>query len=154
MKRLCVLFALLCCCAVQAQTEGIWFLHFRMTSNHVVLVSQKKTPGTLKRSRVAEAPRALELELESANGAKLWTQSLDDPAVRRLEYEDPAEPGRLRVREVTLTNVEFTVRVPFQPNARMAVLSRHTRTAPKNLAAAEAVRTEIGRVALKPEENP
>ncbi|HMJ88789.1 MAG TPA: hypothetical protein VK530_03175 [Candidatus Acidoferrum sp.] len=155
MKRFWVFFAMLCCCAVQAQTEGIWFLHLRMTNGQVVLVNQKKTPGVLKRSRGADAARAVQIELQSANGATVWSQTIDDPAVRRIEYEDPQQPGKLRAREVILTNVEFTVRVPFRSDARAAVVSRRHRN-PQPEAQKKAVAAppyvEIGRVELKPEE--
>lgn len=152
MKRLGVILALLCCCAAHAQSDGIWFLRMRMTNGVVVLVEQKKTPGVLKRARAAEASRSLQVHLRAADGTTLATQSVDDPTVRRIEFADA--DGRLHAREVTVTNAEFTVRVPYHPNARVAVLTRMgsgparpanspLRNSPTSL--------EIGRVELKPE---
>ena len=157
MKRLCVILAMLCCCAACAQTEGIWFLHLRLTNNQVVLVNQKKTPGSLKTPRGAATARPLRIDLQSGDGSVLWTQTIDDPAIRRIEYEDPQEPGKMRAREVTLTNVEFTVRVPYRQQARRAVVSRRSAAAAMPAAGKSAPTSayvEVGRFELKPEENP
>jgi hypothetical protein len=157
MKRLCVILAVLCCCAAHAQTDGIWFLHLRLTNNQVVLLSQKKTPGSLKTPRGAASTRPLRIDLQGDDGASLWTQTIDDPAIRRIEYEDPREPGKMRAREVTLTNVEFTVRVPYRQQARRAVVSRRSPAAAMPAGRKSAPVTtyvEVGRFDLKPEENP
>lgn len=156
MRRACVLLLiLLCCCVARAQQDGIWFLHFRLTNGQVELVNQKRTPGVLKAPRAARSARTLQLDLEAADGATIWSQAVEDPTFKRIEYEDPQQPGRMRVREITTTNVEFTVRVPFRAQARTAVLSRRADRAPaKGIAAAPAARLELGRVKLKWEENP
>jgi hypothetical protein len=158
MKRLSVVVALLCCCAVHAQTDGIWFLHLRLTNDQVVLVKQQKTPGVLKSRRGPAPAQPLRIDLKAQNGTTLWSQTIDDPAVRRIEYEDPLEPGKMRARQVTLTNVEFTVRIPYQPKARNAVVSRRTSGAAPKAGVAKSAPAqeyiEIGRVALQPEENP
>jgi hypothetical protein len=156
MKRLCALVLLFVCCAVHAQSEGILFLHLRMTNGQLVLVEQKKTPGVLKRARGAEPGHGLQVELQSADGNTLWSQTIADPTTRRVEFPDPNEPGKLRAREIILTNAEFTVRVPFHSRARTAVLSRRTAGNGQKVAAAGAAasRVELGRVALKPEDAP
>lgn len=153
MKRLCALVVLFVCCAVHAQSEGILFLHLRMTNGQLVLVEQKKTPGVLKRARGAEPTRGVQVELQSMNGNTLCSQTIADPTTRRVEFPDPNEPGKLRVREIILTNAEFTIRVPFHPQARAAVLSRRVSTnGAKAVNAIASARVELGRVALKPED--
>jgi hypothetical protein len=143
MKLTGIAIALLLAVAARAadSSPGILFLHLRMTNGRVELVQQTRTPGRLKQR--APAGGAVQIELQSKTGETLWTQFIDDPASRRIEYEDPAQPGRLIAREITLTNVDFTVRVPVHPAAESAALFRGGGSA------AKAARREVGRVQLQ-----
>ncbi len=150
MKYLCLILALLGCAAVRAAEppSGILFLHLRMTNGQVVLIDQVKTRGTLKGRGNGSPARGLQLELHSATGRTLWSHVIDDPASRRLEYEDPGNPGKILSREITLTNVDFTVRVPARADARSAVLYRRGPPVGK----AVAPRRELARVTLRQDE--
>jgi hypothetical protein len=99
----CLLFA-------QESPPKILFLHLKLESNQVSLVSASVAPGTLKRS---SAPRPLlDMEVATAGGQVLWTNNVADPSLRHLEYEDPDHPGEIIGKEIQLTNTEFTIRVP------------------------------------------
>lgn len=99
----------------QAASPQIAFLHLKLGSNQVTLVSASVSPGVLK--RFPEYRAAIDLELATASGQVLWTNSVANPSIRHLEYEDPDHPGEIINKEVQLTNTEFTVRVPVLPDA-------------------------------------
>jgi hypothetical protein len=94
----------------QESAPQIFFLHLKLESNQVSLVSASVAPGTLK--RFSESRPAFDLEVATSTGQVLWTNNVADPSVRHLEYEDPDHPGEIISKEVQLTNTEFTVRVP------------------------------------------
>jgi hypothetical protein len=100
----------------QESSPKIVFLHLKLESNQVSLVSASVSPGTLK--RFPERHPALDLEVATSAGQVLWTNNVADPSIRRLEYEDPDHPGQILNKQVQLTNTEFTVRVPAFPNAQ------------------------------------
>ena len=112
-----LLFLAACPLAVNAQLSSpkILFLHLKLESNQVSMVKASLAHGTLK--RFSERPPSLDLEVATSVGEVIWTNRVADPSIRRLEYEDPVHPGEVIGKEVHLTNVEFTVRVPVFPNA-------------------------------------
>ena len=99
----------------QAAPPRIAFLHLKLDSNQVTLVSASVSPGVLK--RLPEYRAAIDLELATSAGLVLWSNSVPDPSLRHLEYEDPEHPGEIINKVVQLTNTEFTVRVPVLPDA-------------------------------------
>ena len=99
----------------QVDPARIAFLHLKMDSNQVTLLSASVSPGVLK--RFPEYRAAMDLEVATASGQVLWTNHVANPLIRRLEFEDPEHPGVILSREVQLTNAEFTIRVPALPGA-------------------------------------
>ncbi|HEY5912600.1 MAG TPA: hypothetical protein VJA21_18520 [Verrucomicrobiae bacterium] len=95
------------------ENNQILFLHLRLKGDAIALVSSAVKPGRLKTPVAPDKTGGLELELMSTNRAKLWSDVIHDPTVRRFEYEDPDRPGELKVKEVKVTEIEFTVRVPY-----------------------------------------
>ena len=115
MRKFVYLSLLLGVCAgnlviAQESPPQILFLHLKLQSNQVSLVSASVAPGRLK--VFPEHRAALDLEVVTSAGLVLWTNSVADPTFRHLEYEDPDHPGQILSKEVQLTNPEFTVRVP------------------------------------------
>ena len=94
----------------QEAPSKIFFLHLKMESNRVSLVNASVAPGKLKPAS-ARRP-SLELVVATADGQVLWTNTVANPSIRHLEYEDPDHPGEILSKEVQVTNIEFTVRVP------------------------------------------
>src|SRR4051812_46912541 len=75
----------------QESPSRIVFLHLKLESNQVSLVSASVAPGRLK--RFSERHPALDLEVATTNGLVLWANNVAAPSVRRFEYEDPEHPG-------------------------------------------------------------
>jgi hypothetical protein len=105
-------------CAQPKELDQILFLHLRMKGGTLTLVKSATVPGVLKSRRSADKKAPLQLEVETAEGASLWSDTMNDPSVRRYEYEDPDNPGVIKSKVVRLNEVEFTVRVPLKKEAR------------------------------------
>jgi hypothetical protein len=116
----------------------ILFLTLKLEKDQVSLIRSATAPGTLKPS--VTHPQGLEMELTSGAGQLLWRQSVTDPSIQRLEYEDPDHPGRIVMKVVQLTNVEFTVRVPALTNAQRLHFYQSSAFSSTNAAASSAPR--------------
>src|SRR5262245_34470664 len=118
-------------CAQPKEADQIIFLHLRMKDGTLTLVRSATVPGVLKSRRSADKKAPLQLEVETAKGASLWSETMSDPTVRRYEYEDPDNPGLIKSKVVQLNEVEFTVRVPFKKEARRLSFYRVSQPAAK-----------------------
>ena len=127
MKEPCRL-AIVICSIVLASAEvgagsgpdggtGITFLHLRATADGFELIEAKTVNGSLRTRRYDSSKPGLHVEVRSADDRVLFRDVYPDPTVRRLEYEDPEHPGKIRAKEVT--NQEFTIRVPYFAEARV-----------------------------------
>jgi hypothetical protein len=67
--------------------------------------------------------------------------------MRHLEYEDPANPGKLQHKRVQLDQAEFTIRVPFHQAARRINFFKLASGAP-GAARQEVSRTSLGSITL------
>jgi hypothetical protein len=146
---LLALLALAGAWVTEAQTNKqpqILFLHLVVTNQAVSLVDSNLRPGVLKPGLEADST-GLFYELVSEAGATLWKGSMADPSVRHLEYEDPANPGKLQRKSVQLDKVEFTLRMPFHQAARRINFFKLASDAP-GTARQEASRTSLGSVTL------
>ena len=141
--KLILFLALVGTAVVSAQESPpqIVFLRLKLESNQVSMVEASVVPGTLK--RISEAHAALELEVVTADGQVLWTNAVADPALRHLEFEDPAHPGEIISKDIQLTNSEFTVRVPVLRNAHQVNFFRSHQLAGTNEPAAKNVTTGV-----------
>jgi hypothetical protein len=95
----------------------IVFLKFKMKNDTLALVQSAIRPGVLKQKRGGESRGEISYEVRSASGKLLWRGAIADPLLQRFEHEDPANPGRIKIKSVKLNEAEFTLRVPFQPEA-------------------------------------
>ncbi len=103
---------------VSAQTPDaaqIVFLKIKMKNDTLTLVQSALRPGVLKQKRGGETRGEISYELRSASGKLLWRGAMANPLLQRFEYEDPANPGQLKIKSVKLSEAEFTLRVPFKP---------------------------------------
>ena len=107
-----------------AKDNKILFLHLRMKDGAITLVKSASVSGTLKPQRRAENPGTIQFDVETAAGVSLWSGAMDDPSVRRYEYEDPEKPGAIKTKVVQLAEVEFVVRVPVLKGAHHFSLYR------------------------------
>lgn len=104
--------------------EGIQFLLIHASGNGFSLLSSSVRPGHFKQARDGRTFGGVHCELVDAAGKVLWSGRVEDPLVRRYEVEDPDHPGRLLVREVKLSEADFTIRVPHVPSAVAIQLRR------------------------------
>lgn len=132
------------------QKEGskIVFLHLQMKDHAITLLRSSVHPGVLKRQRSAEKSAGISYDVANSSGESLWTGFLDDPLIQRYEYEDPSNPGRLKVKYVKQTDVEFTLRIPLKEGIRYISFYRLESSnllpkEPRNL------RALIGRIELR-----
>ncbi len=98
------------------RSSGITFLHLRATATGFELVDARTVNGSLRTRRYDAAKPGLHVEVRSADDRVLFRDVYPDPTVRRLEYEDPEHPGKIRAKEIP--NQEFTIRVPDFAEAR------------------------------------
>ena len=110
--------------AAEEPVAGILFVNLKAKDGRFSFVSATNVPGVLKTHRGAQPQKDFQLVLEDADGKPLWTGSLADPLVQRLEYEDPARPGEILVKEVRLTEAEFSVRLPAKSGRRHLAIYR------------------------------
>jgi hypothetical protein len=126
--------------------EQILFLHLRRGPEGVTLLKKTIRPGHLK-ALPANGP--FQFEVVNADGAVLQSGAMRDPAAKRLEYEDPAHPGQLLVREVNADTAEFIVRIAGDSSAR-AVRFYLKKTSAEGKLSAQTAREFLGEVALAP----
>jgi len=98
---------------VHAQ-QKILFLHLRIQDDTIKLIGSNIRFGVSKRVRDLEIFNGIEYEFRSSDGLLLWNGFLEDPSIRRYEFEDSMKPGQIKTKEVRLKDVEFTLRVPFK----------------------------------------
>jgi hypothetical protein len=113
--------------AANAQTRSeaqIVFLHLRMKNDTLTLVKSALRPGLVKQRRLVEKSGGIYYEVISSSGKSLWQGVTGDPSQQRLEYEDPDHPGELKTKYVKLNEVEFTLRIPFNPEMSRLELYR------------------------------
>jgi hypothetical protein len=135
--------------AAEAQTNPqphILFLHLKVTNQAVSLVDSNLRPGVLKPGREADST-GLFYELVSEAGTTIWKGSMADPNLRHLEYEDPANPGKLQRKRVQLDEAEFTLRVPFHQAARRINFFKLASSA-AGAASQKSSRTSLGSITL------
>ena len=105
-----------------AQTNdspGILFLHLRLEhSKTVTLIESGTRKGTLKPQSPSNQPGAIHFELLTADRRSLWRGAIPDPSERVVEYEDPPRSGKLKRKNHSLGETEFTIRIPFSTDAR------------------------------------
>jgi len=112
--------------AAEEPASQILFVQVRVKDGAYSIVSATNVSGALKTRRGAPREKDFQLVLEDKDGRELWTDSLADPTVRRLEYEDPARPGVIQVKEVKLSEAEFTVRAPARAGRRHLAIYRRS----------------------------
>ena len=118
---LCLLVSLLLLPVVSASPaddeiadSDIAFLQFRTDGEKISLVDSRVVPGSLKRARLPELNREITYEVGAKTSGIVFEGSLANPLVKRLEYEDPDNPGQLKSKTIELTEAEFTLRIPYR----------------------------------------
>ncbi|MGH7600839.1 MAG: hypothetical protein ACREOI_31160 [bacterium] len=103
--------------AQSSSAAQIVFLHFKMKNDTITLVKLNTRPGAVKQRRGSETRGEIYYEVVSSSGKSLWRGAMEDPLVQRIEYIDSADSGRIKIKYVTHQEAEFTLRMPFKPEA-------------------------------------
>lgn len=138
-----------------APGERMLFLTLRFDSAGVVLESATVRPGHAKVPRdLALGPGFVHFLARDARGASLGEGSFPDPALAKtgLEYEDPDEPGVIRMLDVRPEKLIHVLRLPFDPRVTR-VEFRRVRAAPApGVAGLAPDEDPLGSVTLRAEE--
>jgi len=105
-------------------TNQFLFLTLRLKDGQVTLQKAQVVNGTLKPQLDSTDAAPLLVSLESTNGAVAWKLAIDDPSVHYYEYEDPQQPGQLKMKVAQDNDVEFVVRTPIKPGVRQIAIHR------------------------------
>lgn len=122
--------------SIASETNQILFLHVKLKDGVLTLVDSKIRPGVLKPHRDGGPKKALRFSAEDSEGAELWSGSMEDPTVKRLEAGEE-NTGELTPHPIEQAEAEFTVRVPAL--AKMHHISFYR---DEKIAAANAVKTQ------------
>lgn len=121
----------------------IVFLQLQFDQSGVTLASSRTVEGKLKQLR---APENREISYDVTNNSGvIFTGALDDPLVKRLEYEDPDNPGQLKMKVVEVTEATVYLRIPYAENLREVTFYR---SVSGRSATGETARAKIGSVDL------
>ena len=130
----------------ESPRSEILFLHLRLDTNGVALVSRTVRPGRFK----GESSRgAIEIEVGDGAGRVLYRGRARDPLVERFEYEDPDEPGKILVKEVRLQSGEMMLRLPRREEARVMRVYRRRAAAVGEIHPQATTREFLGEIVLE-----
>ncbi|HTG44976.1 MAG TPA: hypothetical protein VK633_10640 [Verrucomicrobiae bacterium] len=128
--------------------EQILFLHLRSDTNGLQLLRATVRPGHLKR---AMQQGTFEIETIARSGTILHTNQISDPTIQRLEFEDPATPGKILQKKIVQR--EFTLRLPYNAAAGSLRFYKKSRAISGGLQA-ESTRQFLGQIALPIHQEP
>lgn len=97
----------------ESNSERILFLHLIADSTGISLVDQLVVEGSLKRPQGLVRSHGLGVAVLDGNGAIQFEQIVKNPLIDVYEYEDPDNPGELKMKVVERDQAEFWVRVPL-----------------------------------------
>jgi hypothetical protein len=100
--------------AKAAGTENkVVFLQFHIDSNSISLTKSTMADGELKKTRIRTESKEIYFEIVSKDSQLLSSGNIENPLVRKFEYENPDKPGEILQKIVNLESAEFTVRINY-----------------------------------------
>ncbi len=100
--------------AKAAGTENkVVFLQFHIDSNSISLTKSTMADGELKKTRIRTESKEIYFEIVSKDSQLLSSGNIENPLVRKFEYENPDKPGEILNKIINLESAEFTVRVDY-----------------------------------------
>ncbi len=100
------------------QDSKIVFLHLRMKDGVITLVNTAIRSGYLKPQRISGAKGDILYDASNISNNTLWQGVIDNPSRRRLEYQDPDNPGKILSKIIDQNDVDFTIRIPYDPGIK------------------------------------
>lgn len=134
--------------AAADDTNQFLFLTLRLKAGAVTLEKAQVVTGTLKPQSDSTEEKPLLISLEQNTGIAQWSLTMDDPAVQRLEYEDPQQPGVLKTKWLTTDDTEFIVRTPLITGVRHLAIHRKSPPAKLTLGSSAATNSLLARIEL------
>jgi hypothetical protein len=122
-------------------TGGMLLLHYRWRHDSLTLVESRRVPAAAKQSRLSAekrrgesapgraappyqgAPTGFAFELFGADGKRISGRFLQDPGIRRVEYQEKGEHV-LRSQEERVDSADIFLRIP-EADARTIRFYRH-----------------------------
>jgi hypothetical protein len=92
----------------------ILFLHLKMKNDKVELIDYTIKPGIIKQKRTPDDEKEFYYEAKSKTNTLLYKESMDNPLVRILEYEDEKVPGKINKKIIKTDTADFTLRIPYK----------------------------------------
>ncbi len=80
----------------------IVFLQFHIDSNSILLTKSTLVNGELKKPRVKSYGKEIYFEIVSKDSQLLSSGNIENPLVRKFEYESPDKPGKILQKIVNL----------------------------------------------------
>ena len=93
--------------------ERILFLHLKADSSGIRLIDYTLANGHLKKSKVPTRSHGVAFQVIDQAGENQFESIIENPLVKKYEYEDPNRPGELKMKVLQLDEAEFWVRVPM-----------------------------------------
>jgi len=144
------LLSLYALAAAEKNQSKILFLHLKFKDNTITLVKTTIRPGVVKPMLPPKDSDFLYYEVSSSSGVLLWKGGIKDPSFVRYEYEDPDQPGKLKVKEIKLEEAEFTLRIPYNPEFQLIEFYKSVPSNDNKKQSAE--RKSLGTIKLQPKE--
>ncbi len=107
------LFLLSAFALAQNDSGKIAFLTFKYDGDKMTLVNSRVVDGTFKAKTKEFKTGDLRYEIAGGDKTAVSQNFIDNPLVKKLEYEDPDNPGQLVSKIVTLPEAEFTIRIDY-----------------------------------------
>jgi hypothetical protein len=124
----------------EAAANRIVFLNLTLVDDEVHLNDVKVVEGHFKqRKAVRLAPNHLYYVMTSATGETLYEGTMPDPSILRVEYVD--DEGHLQMKTAKRAITDFSIRLPYFPEARRVTIRKIGGTAPGIDRIAEATRS-------------
>ncbi|MGH8016406.1 MAG: hypothetical protein ACREBV_09460, partial [Candidatus Zixiibacteriota bacterium] len=67
-----------------------------------------------------------EFELTDTANSVIFRGSFEDPLIKRYEFEDPENAGKILTKTVELQSAELTIRIPITENSNLLNFYRKT----------------------------
>lgn len=98
------------------ESGKIAFLTFKFDGEKVTLVNSRTVDGAFKEKAKDFKTGDLRYEVVGLDKSTVAQNSIGNPLIKKLEYEDPDNPGQLVSKIVTLPEAEFTIRIDYSQN--------------------------------------
>lgn len=109
-----------------SQPGRMVFVEFKFARGGIVATHALGAAGRAKPRPIQHGAGHLQFEIFSPSGERTLGGSVEDPLHRRLEYEDPQQPGAIRTTLVDQETGVLSLRIPGEANAARVIFFRET----------------------------